>query len=121
MGEKSEKKQNVNEVEARVTAELDDALFGDLDEPLLADDDMVVSAPSTPTPRPARAKNYDEIWRETAMENINAAADTLAVIKSSDRQEWLAHLIEAIEKRLGPESLDLMTALIQDRRRKGKW
>ena len=123
MGEKSEKKQDATDIEVQVTAGLEEALFGDLEESLLVDDEQAaVPAPPKPKPkpRPAKPKNYDAVWRETAAENIDAAADTLAAIKADERQKWLARLIEAIEKRLGPEALGHMSALIQDRRKKQK-
>jgi hypothetical protein len=122
MGDTSDKKKASSDLETQLAAELEKSLFGDLSAPL-ADDDKVIPVPSKPKtrPRPAKPKNYDEIWRETAAENINAAADTLAAIKDSERRNWLARLLEAIEKRLGPESLGHMKTLIQERQRKGKW
>jgi hypothetical protein len=123
MGEKSEKKQDATDIEAQVTVGLEEALFGDLEECLLADDQQVViPAPAKPKrkTRPVKPKNYDAVWRETAAENIDAAADTLAAIKADERQKWLGRLIDAIEKRLGPEALGHMSALIQDRRKTRK-
>lgn len=122
MGDKPDKKDASSDLETQLAAELEESLFGDLNAPL-EDDDKVIPAPSKPKPKPrsAKPKNYDEIWRETAAENIHAAADTLAAIKDRERRNWLARLLEAIEKRLGPESLGHMKTLIQERQRKGKW
>ncbi len=121
MGDESKKKADSSDLESQLAAELEESLFGDLNEPL-ADDSKVIPAPSKPKPRPrpAKPKNYEDIWRETATENINAAADTLAAISDAERRKWLAFLVEALEKRLGPESLGHLNALIQERQRKDK-
>lgn len=119
MGDKSQRKENSSELEAQVAAELDASLFGDLEDPL-EDDKNVLPTPSKPKQRPVKPKNYEDIWRETATENIDAAADTLAAVADSDRRKWLAFLVEALEKRIGPESLDCMKTLIEERRRKEK-
>ncbi len=122
MGDEPKRKDASSDLETQLAAELEESLFGDLNAPL-ADDSKVIPAPPAPKkkPRPAKPKDYDEIWRETATENLNAAADTLAAIKDSERQKWLTRLLEAIEKRLGPEALGHIKTLIQERQGEGKW
>ena len=120
MNDRSKKKQDVEGIEAEVMAGLDESLFGDLGDVLETDEKKVIPAPAKPKPRPAKPKDYETIWRETATENINAAADTLAAISDAERRQWLAFLVEALEKRLGPESLGHMQTVIKEHRRKGK-
>jgi len=123
MGDTSDKKAASGDLETQLAAELEKSFFGDLNASL-ADDGEVIPAPSKPkkTARPAKPKKkFDDVWRETAMENINTAAETLAAIKENERGDWLARFLKAIEQRLGPEALDHMQNLIDDRRKRGKW
>lgn len=123
MDDTSDKKAASGDLETQLAAELEKSFFGDLNAPL-ADDGEVIPAPSKPkkTARPAKPKKkFDDVWRETAMENINTAAGTLAAIKDNERRDWLVRLLKAIEERLGPEALDHMQNLMDDRRERGKW
>ena len=123
MGDTSDKKAASGDLETQLAAELEKSFFGDLNASL-ADDGEVIPAPSKPkkTARPAKPKKkFDDVWRETAMENINTAAETLAAIKENERGDWLARFLKAIEQRAGPEALDHMQNLIDDRRKRGKW